>query len=97
MCILHSTTLFVAHGGSANFASRQCVTVLAKSRLYNRLKKLKESIQGMDVPETDFGNITKTPQLGFFDFRAVLNMVMRVSESKRAKLPRQATTGDEPA
>lgn len=56
----------------------------------NRLKSLKEVIQGLDVPETDFGNIAKTPQLGIFDFRAFLNLAMLVSESERAKLLRQA-------
>jgi hypothetical protein len=56
----------------------------------NRLKTLKEAIQGMDVPETVFGNIAKTPQLGVFDFRAFLNLAMLVSESERAKLLRQA-------
>lgn len=29
----------------------------------NRLKLLKLAIQGLDVPETDFGNIAKAPQL----------------------------------
>ncbi|MEY4704017.1 MAG: hypothetical protein RL042_213 [Nitrospirota bacterium] len=56
----------------------------------NRLKTLKEAIQRLDVPETDFGNIAKTPQLGVFDFRAFLNLAMLVSESNRAKLLRQA-------
>jgi len=56
----------------------------------NRLKLLKEAIQGLDVPEADFGNIAKTPQLGIFDFRAFLNLAMLVSESERAKLLRQA-------
>lgn len=56
----------------------------------NRLKDLKLSIQALDVPETDFGNIGKTPQLGIFDFRAFLNLAMLVSESERAKLLRQA-------
>lgn len=51
-----------------------------------RLKLLKEVIQGMDVPETDFGNIAKLPQLGVFDFRAFLNLAMLVSESERAAL-----------
>jgi len=55
-----------------------------------RLKSLKEAIEAMDVPETDFGNIAKTPQLGIFDFRAFLNLAMLVSESDRAKLLRQA-------
>jgi len=35
-----------------------------------RLKALKMSIFEMDVPETDFGNISRSPQLGIFDFRA---------------------------
>lgn len=56
----------------------------------NRLKILKEAILSLDVPETDFGNIAKTPQLGVFDFRAFLNLAMLVSESERAKLLRQA-------
>lgn len=55
-----------------------------------RLKLLKESIKELDVPETDFGNISRTPQLGVFDFRAFLNLAMLVSESERAKLLRQA-------
>jgi len=55
-----------------------------------RLKILKEAIKNLDVPETDFGNIPKTPQLGIFDFRAFLNLAMLVSESDRAKLLRQA-------
>jgi hypothetical protein len=54
-----------------------------------RLRTLKDSIQQLDVPETDFGNINKTPQLGVFDFRAFLNLAMLVSESERAKLLRQ--------
>ena len=54
-----------------------------------RLKLLKESIRELDVPETDFGNIHKTPQLGVFDFRAFLNLAMLMSESHRAKLLRQ--------
>lgn len=54
-----------------------------------RLRSLKDAITGLDVPETDFGNISKTPQLGVFDFRAFLNLAMLVSESERAKLLRQ--------
>ena len=38
----------------------------------NSLKNHKLSISESDVPETDFGNITKAPQLGIFDFRAFL-------------------------
>ena len=55
----------------------------------NRLKKLKLSISESDVPETDFGNITKAPQLGVFDFRAFLNLAMLITESERARLLRQ--------
>lgn len=43
----------------------------------------------MDVPETDFGNISKSPQLGIFDFRAFLNLAMLITESERARVLRQ--------
>ena len=43
----------------------------------------------LNVPETDFGNITKAPQLGVFDFRAFLNLAMLITESERARLLRQ--------
>ncbi|MBK7956288.1 MAG: DNA-binding protein [Candidatus Accumulibacter sp.] len=56
----------------------------------NRLKTLKLAIQSLDVPETDFGNIAKTPQLAVFDFRAFLNLAMLIRESDRARLLRQA-------
>lgn len=56
----------------------------------NRLKTLKYAIQSLDVPETDFGNIAKTPQLAVFDFRAFLNLAMLIRESDRARLLRQA-------
>ena len=52
----------------------------------NRLKKLKLTISELNVPETDFGNITKAPQLGVFDFRAFLNLAMLITESERAPL-----------
>jgi hypothetical protein len=55
----------------------------------NRLKKFKLAISESDVPETDFGNITKAPQLGIFDFRAFLNLGMLIAESDRARLLRQ--------
>ena len=55
----------------------------------NRLKTLKMSILKMDVPETDFGNISKSPQLGIFDFRAFLNLGMLIRESDRARALRQ--------
>ena len=54
-----------------------------------RLRTLKVAIQSLDVPETDFGNISRTPQLGVFDFRSFLNLAMLVSESEKAKLLRQ--------
>lgn len=56
----------------------------------NRLKDLKKSISGLNVPEKYFGNIAKSPQLGIFDFRAFLNMAMLMVESERARLLRQA-------
>ena len=55
----------------------------------NRLKNLKLSISESDVPETDFGNIKKSPQLSIFDFRAFLNLAMLITESERARLLRQ--------
>ncbi len=54
-----------------------------------RLKELKLRITENDVNETDFVNI-KTPQLGVFDFRAFLNLAMLMTESKAARLLRQA-------
>ena len=56
----------------------------------NRLNALKLAIQALDVPETDFGNISKTPQLGVLDFRAFLNLAMLMRESERAGLLRKA-------
>lgn len=56
----------------------------------NRLKDLKLAIQSLDVPETDFGNISRAPQLGVLDFRAFLNFAMLITESERARLLRQA-------
>ena len=55
----------------------------------NRLKKLKLVISESDVPEINFGNITKIPQLGIFNFRAFLNLAMLMVESERARLLRQ--------
>ena len=56
----------------------------------NRLKELKSAISSIDVPETDFGNISKSPQLAVFDFRSFLNLAMLMVESDRARLLRQA-------
>ena len=55
-----------------------------------RLQELKLAIQGLDDPETDFGNISKAPQLAAFDFRAFLNLAMLMRESERAGLLRKA-------
>ena len=56
----------------------------------NRLNILKKTIKEHDVHETDFVNISKTPQLGVFDFRAFLNLAMLITESDRAQLLRKA-------
>jgi hypothetical protein len=50
----------------------------------NHLKTLQLAIQGLDVPETDSGNISKAPRLGVLDFRAFPNLAMLVTESERA-------------
>ncbi len=42
----------------------------------NRLKKHKLALSELNVPETNFGNITKAPQLGVFDFRVFLNLAV---------------------
>ncbi|MBW1852421.1 MAG: DNA-binding protein [Deltaproteobacteria bacterium] len=55
----------------------------------NRLKQFKLAISESDVPEIDFGNIAKAPQLGVFDFRAFLDLAMLIKESDRARLLRQ--------
>jgi hypothetical protein len=55
-----------------------------------RLKALKEAINASDVPEANFGNILKTPQLSIFPFRAFLNLAMVLGGSERARLLRQA-------
>ncbi len=54
----------------------------------NRLNEFKLTVRQMDVSEINFGNI-KTPQLGIFDFRALLNLSMLLIESDRARLMRQ--------
>ncbi|MDD4735087.1 MAG: DNA-binding protein [Kiritimatiellae bacterium] len=54
-----------------------------------RLKEFKMRIAENDVPETIFGNISKTPQLGIFDSRAFLNLAMLMTESERARVLRQ--------
>ena len=54
-----------------------------------RLKSLKLAIKSSSVPEIYFGNITKSPQLAIFDFRAFLNLAMLMVQSERARLLRQ--------
>jgi hypothetical protein len=54
------------------------------------LKEFKLALSSVNVHETDFANIMKTPQLGVFDFRAFLNLAMLITESERARLLRQA-------
>ncbi len=61
----------------------------------NRLKLFKEVIKGLDVTETDFGNIAKTPQLGIFDFRAFLNLAIESARLfRRLFCLSQATSAD---
>lgn len=55
----------------------------------NSLKEFKLALSEQDVPETDFGNILKTPQLGILDFRAFLNLAMLIAESEKARVLRQ--------
>ncbi|HRP01009.1 MAG TPA: DNA-binding protein [Candidatus Kapabacteria bacterium] len=54
----------------------------------NRLKELKLAITNSDVTDIDVGN--KTPQLGVFNFKSLLNIGMLLTESKRAELLRKA-------
>lgn len=54
-----------------------------------RLQAFKLAIKEADVPETDFGNIAKAPQLSILAFPAFLNMAMLMTESERARLLRQ--------
>jgi hypothetical protein len=54
-----------------------------------RLKVLKKAIMEMDVDETRFINIEKSPLLAVFRFRAFLNIGMLMVESRRARLLRQ--------
>lgn len=56
----------------------------------NRLKEMKLAIESANVPEIDFGNIKKTPQLGVFDIRAFFNLAMLMKESENAGLLRKA-------
>lgn len=54
----------------------------------NRLKNMKVSL--CDAVGGEIGFVTKTTALGIFDFRSFLNLAMLLSESKRARLLRQA-------
>jgi len=49
-----------------------------------RLKTLKELIKEMDVSDIDVGD--KVPMLGIFNFRALLNIGMLLTESEKAPL-----------
>jgi hypothetical protein len=53
------------------------------------LQELKIAISELDVPETDFGNIKKAPQLAIFDIRSFLNLAMLIVESDKARILRQ--------
>jgi hypothetical protein len=53
------------------------------------LQELKIAFSELDVPETDFGNIKKAPQLAIFDIRSFLNLAMLIVESDKARILRQ--------
>ncbi len=56
-----------------------------------RLKIFIDAVASQDVPDINVGNISnRTPQLAIFDFRALLNIAMLLSESDKARLLRQA-------
>lgn len=61
-----------------------------KANGYQVLKgfKLKQFKALADVSVIDYGDISKTPALGIFTFRAVLNMAMLLTESEQAKFIR---------
>ena len=46
------------------------------------LQEFKLVIASLDVPEINFGNINKTPQLSIFDFRAFLNLAILIIHQK---------------
>ena len=48
-----------------------------------RLETIQLGIQALDLPEADFGNIKKAPQLGIFDIRAFPNLAILMTESHR--------------
>ena len=50
------------------------------------LKSFKESLAAMNVPEENFGNILRAPQLAVFTFRAFVNLAMLLPGSERAML-----------
>jgi hypothetical protein len=56
----------------------------------NRLKSFKKSFIDSNVPEANFGNIARAPQLAIFTFRAFVNLAMLLPRSERAMLLRQA-------
>lgn len=61
-----------------------------KTNGYQVLKglKLKQFKALADVSVINYGDISKTPALGVFTFRAVLNMAMLLTESEQARLIR---------
>lgn len=56
----------------------------------NRLKTLKDAIEDHHVRDIYVPNIRKAPVLSVFDFRAIMNLAMLLSESERASVLRQA-------
>ena len=53
------------------------------------LSELKLVLGELDVPEINFGNIKRSPQLSIFPFRAFLNLAMLITESEKARVLRQ--------
>ena len=53
------------------------------------LSDLKLALGELNVPEINFGNIKRTPQLSVFPFRAFLNLAMLITESEKARVLRQ--------
>lgn len=51
----------------------------------SELKKFKDLLFVGDIDVADLNLLTKVPQLGIFNFRAVLNLAMLLTESQKAK------------
>jgi hypothetical protein len=56
----------------------------------NRLKSLKESIVTADGTDIDVGTISRASVLSVFDFKALINVAMLLTDSERARVLRQA-------